>query len=185
MKVGIVDLETSSLYANTGIILCGSFKQYGADKVTTIRADKFPSWKSKRSNNKEVVLAITEALKQFDVLVAYNGQYFDKTFLNSMCLKYEIEPSIRWVKFIDPVLIARRHLRIARNSLTSLVDYFNIQDTKSPVEFKHWMQAALDGNKTSMNYICEHCEKDILALESVYDRVRRLVDKIDNRGSAY
>jgi len=185
MKVGIFDLETSSLYANTGIVLCACIKQYGVDRIITVRADEFPTWKNNRSNNRAVVEDVIEILRDFDILVAHNGQYFDKTFLNSACLKYGITPSTRWTKFVDPVLIARRHMRMARNSLTSLIDYFDIQDTKTPVEFKHWMQASHDGNKKSMHYIVKHCERDIISLEQVYDKVRLLVDKIDSRGSAY
>ena len=185
MKIGVFDIETSSLYANTGIELCVCIKRYGVDGITIIRADKFPNWKNNRSNNKDVIATTVETLKEYDVLVAHNGQYFDKTFLNSACLKYGISPSIRWLKFIDPVLLARRHMRIARNSLASLIDYFDLQESKSPVAFKHWIQASHDGNKKSMGYIVEHCRKDVLTLEQVYDKVRLLVDRIDNRGSAY
>ena len=185
MRVGIFDLETSSLYANTGIVLCASIKQFEKHGVTTIRADEFPNWEHKRSFNKPVINAVVRELKKYDILVAHNGQYFDKTFLNSACLKYGIKPSIRWTKFVDPVLIARRHLRIARNSLGSLIDYFDIQDTKTPIEFKHWIQASHDGNRTSMNYISKHCERDIISLEQVYDRVIPLVEKIDKAGSAF
>lgn len=185
MKIGIFDLETSSLYANTGIVLCACIKQYNVDHVSTIRADEFPNWNKRRSDNSRVVEAIVERLRDFDILVAHNGQYFDKTFLNSACLKYGISPSTRWTKFIDPVLIARRHLRIARNSLGSLIDYFEIEDKKTPIEFKHWIQASHDGNRKSMSYIVQHCEQDIVSLEQVYEKVRLLVDKIDSRGSAY
>jgi uncharacterized protein YprB with RNaseH-like and TPR domain len=185
MRVGVFDLETSSLYANTGIVLCGCVKQWGVKGVTTIRADEFPSWEGRKSNNKAVIVAIVKELKKYDVLVAHNGQYFDKTFLNSSCLRYNLRPSVRWLKFIDPVLIARRHLRVARNSLASLLDYFEIQDTKTPIEFRHWIQASHDGNRKSMNKIVEHCQRDVVSLEQVYDKTRTLVDKIDNRGSSF
>jgi len=186
VRTGIFDLETSSLYANSGIILCASIKDYAQDKpVTTLRADQYKTWKTARSNNKELVKDIMRALDQFDILVAHNGQYFDKTFLNSMCLKYGLTAALRGVKFIDPVLIARRHLRIGRNSLNSLIDYFDVPDAKTPIRFEHWIKASHDGNKGSMDYIVEHCEKDVIALEKVYDIVRKLVKKIDDGGSAF
>lgn len=185
MKVGIFDLETSSLYADTGIVLCGVVKQYGVDKLTTIRADEFPNWDKHRSDNKPVIKALIERLQDFDILVAHNGQYFDKTWLNSACLKYNITPVLRWRKFVDPVLIARRHMRMARNSLHYLIDYFDIQEKKTPIDFKDWMRATHDGSRTAMNRIVKHCQADVLSLEPVYDEVRKLVNKIDASGSAY
>ena len=185
MKIGIFDIETSSLYANTGIFLCGIIKDYHVDETRTYRADTYPSWEKQRSDNKEVVLAFVNDLNQYDILIAHNGQYFDKTFLASACLRYGERPSIRFTKFIDPVMLARRHMRLARNSLTALLDYFDIEGDKTPIRWKHWMQATLDGNKESMDYIVEHCIVDVAKLEQVYDKVRTLVKGIDERGSAY
>lgn len=193
MRVGIFDLETSSLYANTGIILCCSIKSYIPtdinsilpSPITTIRADQFPSWEKNKSNNKDVVEAIMKGLKNFDILVAHNGQYFDKTFLNSSCIKYGFYPDIRYVKTIDPVMIARRHMRMARNSLVSLIDYFDIEDQKTPIRFQKWLEASLDGSTEAMDEIVHHCEMDIKTLEQVYDRVRCLVQKIDTGGSSF
>lgn len=185
MKIGIFDLETSSLYANSGIVLCASVKEYGRPGVKTVRADRYKSWKSGKSDNKDVIVDIMKLLMEYDILVAHNGQYFDKTFLNSMCLKYGLMPELRGVKFIDPVMIARRHLRMARNSLAALIDYFDIQETKTPIRFVYWIEASHDGNKKAMEYIVKHCEKDVVSLEAVYDKVRKLVKQIDDGGSAF
>ena len=185
MKVGIFDLETSSLYANSGIVLCASIKQYGAKGVKTFRADSYKNWKTNKSHNEAIVRDIMAELSKYDILVAHNGTYFDKTWLNTACLKYGLTPALRGVKFIDPVLIARRHLRMARNSLAALIDYFDIQETKTPIRFAYWIEASHDGNTKSMNYIVKHCEKDVISLEEVYDRVRKLVKQIDDGGSAF
>jgi len=185
MKVACFDLETSSLYANSGIILCASIKPYGSRKITTFRADKYPSWKTNKSDNEDLVRAIMAELAEYDILIAHNGQYFDKAWLNTVCLKYDLIPALRSVKFVDPVLLARRHLRMARNSLAALIDYFDIQEEKSPIRFAYWIEASHDGNKKSLDYIVKHCEKDVIALERVYDKVRRLVKQIDDGGSAF
>lgn len=185
MRTGIFDLETSSLYANSGIVLCCCVKSYGHKDVTTIRADEFPSWKKRKSDNKDVVEAIMKKLDEYDILVAHNGQFFDKAWLNSACLKYGFYPELRYRKTVDPVQAARRHLRLARNSLASLIDYFDIQDDKSPIRFDNWLTASLDGDRKSMDYIVEHCRRDVIALDRVYDKLRTIIHKIDERGSSY
>ena len=193
MDIGIFDLETSGLYANSSIVLCAVIKPYGKDrysgdvplKTRIIRADEYKSWKDGKSNNREIIRDIVDELARYDILVAHNGQYFDKAFLNSACIKYGFEPKLRTMKFIDPVMIARKHMRIARNSLASLIDYLDIKDTKTPIKFEHWMKASLDSNSDSLGYIVKHCVKDVKALEGVYTHVKKLVKSIDENGSAF
>lgn len=224
MRTCVFDLETSGLYANSSIVLCAVIKEFAYDKpkkveivnVTpntfkhkeerddgvakkyVIRADKFKSWETGKSDNYDVVKAIMDTLcgvwgddrntvkhDGFDIFVAHNGQYFDKAFLNSACLKYGLYPRLRFEKFIDPVLLSRRHMKMARNSLASLIDYFDIEEEKTPIRFDHWLKASLDGDKKSMDYIVEHCDADVDSLESVYRVTRKLVKGVDEKGSSY
>jgi len=187
MRTAIFDIETSSLYSNFGILLCCSIKDYQADgkgKLRTFRADKYPTWEKKRTDCKQITVDIVNTLKDYDILVAHNGQYFDKQWLNTLCLLYGEIPAIRWTKMIDPVLLARRHLRLGRNSLETLIDYFGIPHKKTHVSGRLWLQAGIEGNRKAMQQIVDHCEVDVKSLEAVYDKVRRLVERIDNRGSA-
>jgi len=185
MKVAIFDLETTSFYADSGIVLCGVIQEYGQKAQTVIRADQFKTWKSNKSDNREVIGAIVAKLKEYDILVAHNGQYFDKGFLNAKCLQYGLSPSVRWKKFVDPVLLARRHLKLGRNSLAAIIDFLEIPVKKTPLELKLWQRAAMDSDPAAMDVIVRHCEYDVKTLILVYDKVRVLVDKIDNRGSSF
>jgi len=184
MKTAIFDLETSGLYANFGIILCCCVKEYGHKGVKTIRADDFPNWKKDKTNQLLIITRIVNELRQYDILVAHNGTYFDKQWVNTLSMKYGFEADIRWKKFIDPCLIARRHLRLGRNSLDQLLDYFEVPNKKSHVSGRTWIKASLNGDRKAMDDIIEHCQEDVVALEGVYDKVRKLVERIDNRGSA-
>lgn len=187
MNVGIFDLETSSLYADTGIILCGVVKEYtpkGNGEVTIIRADKFPTWAHHKSDNRAVVEALMKALEPFQILVAHNGKWFDKAMLNAKCVKYGIDPVLRWRKLIDPCAVSKWHLRVHRNSLSALTDFLNIDQTKTPIEFEEWIRASHDGDKKAMDKIVRHCVIDVDVLEKVYRRMVGLIDRIDNRGSS-
>ena len=185
MRSCIFDLETFGFHADSGIILCGCIKEYGSGKITTIRADEFPTWQKEKSNNRAVVEGIVKELDKYDILIAHNGQYFDKRWLNTSCIEYGLYPICRLKKFIDPVLLSRKHLRMGRNSLAALLDHFDIPVKKTPVELKLWTKAALDSNAACMQKIVTHCLHDVRSLEMFYDKVRPLIDKIDNRGSAF
>lgn len=185
MKVGIFDLETSGFYADGAILLCCSVKQYEKKLVTCIRADAFKNWKDNRTNEKECIQAVADELDKYDILIAHNGERFDKKFFNAKCLQYNIKPILRFKKLIDPVQLSWRHLRLGRNTLAALIDYLEIPVKKTPIELHKWLKASLEGHKESMNLICKHCDYDVMTLELVYDKLRCLIDKIDNRGSAY
>jgi len=184
MEIGIFDFETSGFYADNSIILCCSSKAYKLPTITTIRADRYKTWKTNKTNEKLVVEAISKELDKYDILIAHNGQWFDKGFFNAKCLEYGVKPVLRWKKLIDPVLIARRHMRLGRNSLTAIIDYLQVPTHKTPIELNEWRKASHNSDIKSMNKIVLHCEKDIIALEEVYAKMRLLVDRIDNQGSS-
>jgi uncharacterized protein YprB with RNaseH-like and TPR domain len=183
MRIGIFDLECSNLNADFGIILCCSIKTYGKDKITTFRADRYPEWKKDRTNDIPIMRDVLASLDDFDILIAHNGQYFDKGWVNAKAIKYRMNPRIAHKKFIDPCQIARRKLKIHSNSLRSLISFLGIKEQKTEVNQELWMRATLNGDKKAMDYIVDHCEKDVLALEEVYDRMRQLINKIDSVGS--
>lgn len=185
MRTVIFDLETSSLYADTGILLCAVLKEYGSKAPPTIiRADSFKSWKTNRADCHECVAATLKALEDYDIYVAHNGQFFDKTMLVSWALQMGERVDLRFAKFIDPVMIARRHMRLTRRSLHSLLQFLKIPEKKTDILWQHWMKATLNGDSESLNYIVDHCVADVIALTHAYDKVKRLVKGIDERGSS-
>lgn len=186
MKTAIFDLETFSLYADTGILLCAAVKEFdSSEEPEVIRADQFSTWETRRSDTRQTVRATMKALEKYDMFVAHNGQFFDKTMLTSWALQMGMKPWLRFSKFIDPVMLARRHMRLSRRSLGNLLQFLGIKEEKTSILWKFWMRAALDGDRRSMNYIVEHCVIDILALEKAYAKVKPLVKEINERGSAF
>lgn len=186
MKTCIFDLETSSLYADTSILLCAVIKKYDSkEPPAVIRADQFQTWKSNRSNTRPIVEAVMSALEPFDLFVAHNGQFFDKTMLTSWAIQFGMNPFLRFAKFVDPVMLARRHMRLSRRSLGNVLQFLRIPEEKTSILWQHWMQATIEGNSKSLNYIVEHCIIDVVALEKAYDKMRRLVKGIDEKGSAF
>lgn len=186
MRTAIFDLETSSLFADTGILLCSVIKEYGPHgKRVVLRADQFPEWKTNRSNSRPIVEATLKALEDFDLFVAHNGQFFDKTMLVSWAVKWGLPVALRFSKFIDPVMLARRHMRLSRRTLGNVLQFLEIPEQKTQILWSHWMKATIEGSTRSLDYIVEHCVVDVVALEKAYDRMRKLVKGIDEKGSAF
>lgn len=185
MKIGIFDLETSGFFADSSILLCCCIKDYDKKHITTIRADSFKTWEKNKSNEKLVIQEVANQLEPYDILIAHNGQSFDKGYFNAKCLQYGIKPILRMKKLIDPVRLSRRHLKLGRNSLAAIIDYLQIPVKKTPIELHLWTKASHDGDRKCMDTIVVHCEYDVKTLELVYNKLKPLVDKIDSRGSEF
>lgn len=186
MITGIYDLETSGFKADSSILLCCAFKTFEKkEPVQILRADHYKSWKTNRLYEKEFIKDVLDHLNHFQILVAHNGEYFDKTYLNSKAIQYGLDPIMRRKMTIDPCLASRKHMALGRNSLAAIIDYLEIPVKKTPIELKKWKMAEVLGDTKSMDLISKHCKYDILTLEQVYKRVLSLIEKVDKRGSAY
>jgi uncharacterized protein YprB with RNaseH-like and TPR domain len=186
VRTCVFDIETFTLAADTGILLCCAYHEYSRpEKPTVIRADTLPGWENKRSDSRPICEKILSELRDFDIFIAHNGMRFDRPFLTSLALKHNLPMFIRFAKFIDPVELARRHLRLSRNSLASVLDFLDVPTKKTDIEWDHWRKAAYDGSHDAMDYICEHCSRDVMALEQAHEKMRKLVKDINDKGSAW
>lgn len=183
MKVGLFDIETTDLSANYGVVLCAVVKEYGREEVVTIRGDDHRNWKVKRSDDRYVVLRLHDELQKYDVLVAHNGGGFDLPFLNTRLVVHGVSP-LPQKMLIDPCRLARWKLRLNSNRLDQLISTFGFDNLKTPVDSGVWLRASLDGDRAAMDFIVDHCVRDVRMLEQVYDKIRPFVVKIDHRGSS-
>lgn len=182
----VLDLETSDLEADRGVILCCSYessKEPG--KVRTLRQDRLnPGWKrGDRGNDKELVKRICKLVREHDIIVAHNGSRFDIPMLRTRALRWGLRP-LQEVKLVDPCTIAFRKFKLRSNSLGRIADYVGIKDKKTPLDMSTWADATLRGSKQAMNLIVKHCEADIRVLSGILSFVKPYIRVFDDRGSA-
>lgn len=188
MLACVFDLETSGFEANGNIILCACIKPFsgvGRSSITTFRADAYPAYRDNRADDRAISKAIYKELKKYDIWVAHNGVDFDDKFLRTRLSEAQIEMPRN--KIIDPVWIARKNFRFGRNSLDQIASHFNVPG-KNHVDMKYWKKAKFNhgaGETAAMNYIVEHCQRDVLVLESVFNKIKYLVPRIDKMGSYF
>jgi uncharacterized protein YprB with RNaseH-like and TPR domain len=184
----VLDLETTDLEADRGVILCASYESSTEPgKVRTLRQDDpelNPGWaEGKRGNDRELVKRICALVRSHDIIVAHNGARFDLPFLRTRCLRWGLKP-LREPKLVDPLQIAWRKFKLRSNRLGAVADYLGISDKKTPLDMSVWADAMLNGSKKAMNLIVEHCEADIRVLSAVLPHVKPFVKIFDERGSA-
>lgn len=181
----ILDIETTDLEADRGVVLCASYESSNEPgKVQTLRQDELnPDWATSRGNDKELVKQVCALVKSHDVIVAHNGSRFDIPFLRTRCLRWKLKP-LRDHKIVDPLSIAWRKFKLRSNRLGAVADYLGIEDKKTPLDMSVWADAMLNGSKRAMNKIVEHCEADIRVLAAVLPHVKPFIKVLDDRGSA-
>jgi uncharacterized protein YprB with RNaseH-like and TPR domain len=177
------DLETTSLNADFGVLLCSVIKP-SHGKAVILRADQInKKWDTKRSDDSAIVKATCEELNKYDCWVAHNGARFDVPFLRTRIAKWRLPPLVD-AKLIDPVQLARNKLKLSYNGLERIADFLGV-NTKTTVDGQKWLEAALDGNRKAMGYIVEHCVEDVLMLEKIVDSVKHYSKTFNSWGSGF
>jgi len=177
-RVGFLDIETSNLDANFGIIYTYCIKDSRSsriyyDLITKEDIDKYPADKT----DKRVVQHLTQDFLLFDRIVTHYGRRFDIPFIRTRALVCGVDfPYFGSISNDDTWCIARRKLKLNSNR-QDIIDRTLFGTTnKTRVEAKYWI-AAQRGNKKALNYILDHNKRDVIALERVWNKLKDFVSK--------
>lgn len=182
LRVAAFDLETTDLCANRGILLAAVIHEQGTDPEI-YRGDKYnKQWATKRSDDSALVTAVAKRLAECDVLIAHNGVRFDMPFLQTRLIANGL-PVFPQRKLVDTWLIARNKLRLASYSLKSLTDLLHLDEKKTELYMSVWIKAMLDGDVEALDYIVEHCVRDVECLWKVFDALKDYSSVVNNKGS--
>lgn len=178
IKLFVFDVETTSLDANRGHILCASGKWVGNKKIYKWRIDEsdgFGTTPGSWFDDSAIVLGIKEQVERADAVIAYYGGYgrFDVPYVNTRLIANGLEP-LPPCTVIDPHKAAKSRLKLARNTLDAVSTLFDTETRKGFVPWEHWLQAQY-GNRKSMKILLDYCVDDVLTLEDLYVKIRPLI----------
>lgn len=174
--VATFDLETYGLEPIFGRLLCGVVKPWG-EEAKVFRVNRASADDSK------LVSDLVKELNRYNVLIAHNGLYFDKQFLNGRALAFNQDIVDVNVKMIDPYVLAKKNLNMRRNSLDSISEFFGLEERKMHVDAETWVKAALDHDEECMEILIERCTSDVVVLEMLASRVLKLTRNLTPWGS--
>ena len=179
-KIGVLDCETTGLWADFGYLLCAVIKDLGTGKHDVFRLDETKSYKDKDFRNnpknwnridKELLEQFRKVYETYDIIVHFNGRWFDIQFLDTRLLKCRL-PALPDMKQIDILNdIARKKLRLRSKRLDALKEFLEIDDLADGHRWEYWQMAA-NGMKDGFDYVVEHCKRDVDRLEEVAKRVK-------------
>ena len=178
-----MDIESSNLDADFGMVLTAVIKPFGAAPIV-LRHDKQKSYGPPGFLDKELVRDIRDVLQEIaddaGILVTYNGKRFDLRFLNTRLIANRLKP-IRYGMHVDLFQEVRRHLRMGRYSLEAVQRLLELDTSKTKILPQYWIPA-LRGDKKAMDYVVDHCIKDVMVVEEVFPILRPFISRLDKSG---
>ena len=183
LRVGYLDIESTDLDCEFGGILCWCIKARGVDRIDSdcISKRDVTTWNVR---DKRMMKTLLDAFSGYDVLYTHYGEdrRFDYPMIRSRALYWNLEhllPQQGEAFIFDTWKIARNKLRMKSNRLDRIAKFLHIDVEKTSLDPEIWAAARI-GEKLvvrgelidSLEYIYDHCKKDVLVLEKVHERIR-------------
>jgi len=167
-KIGFIDIETSNLDANYGIMFSYCIKPAGKRKIIgRIITPK----ELKGDADKEVCKQLLIDINKFDKLVGYYSTKFDIPFIRTRCVKHGLEfPEYGQLFHKDVYYIIRNKFKFHRNRQEIACRFLLGKTEKTHLDPEIWIKA-IQGNREALDYIYDHNKRDVRDLEKLYNKV--------------
>jgi hypothetical protein len=129
---------------------------------------KFLKWDAKQSD-KKMVQSIVPVLNRADEIVGQNILDFDISWIRTRALFHNIKTNPHY-KIIDTLKFARKNMYFNSNKLDYLGKYMGFGG-KIKTEFGLWKKILLDNDKKALALMIRYCQRDVILLEKVYQRL--------------
>lgn len=171
-RTGYFDIETSNLDADFGIMLAYCIKD-GASKTIhndVITLDDINSCRA-GDEDKRVVQSCINDLAKFDKIVTFYGTRFDLPFTRTRALVCGVPfPFYGSIVHKDVYYLVRNKFKLSSNRLENSCRVLLDKTQKTRIEKRAW-RAAARGDAKSLAYVLDHCKKDVLDLQKLYEKV--------------
>jgi uncharacterized protein len=168
----ILDIETSSLEADAGIIIgAGVMSEAGQSEYFQARNTK---------DEKPLLSKLLKRLDSSSMIVTWSGRGFDLPFLTTRLLKHSMDPSPILTKaHLDLNEVVKSRLRLTFTYLDHVCDFFEIKRDKGPMglEVPHLYVKALEGDETALKAIRDHCLDDLRVTREVLLKLKPLLEQ--------
>ena len=177
-RIGFLDIETTDLNADYGIVTCYCIKDAGSNKIyeDCLTPEDIKKYASKRRDvepreDTRILESLVKDLKNFDRLVLHYGCGFDIPFLRTRAVICRVPfPTHGFYVMSDTWVMLKKKFKLSRNSLENgcrkLVGTTN-KDRLS-MSIKH---GALRGEKWAIMNMLVHCRKDVIDTEALYNLI--------------
>lgn len=170
-RISFLDLETSSLEADAGIIVgVGLMNEAGKSEYLEAKIT---------AGERALLTKLLKRLESTDIIVTWSGRGFDIPYLTTRMLKHSMDPRPVLSKMhLDLNEVVRSRLRLTFTYLDHVCDFFGIRRDRGPMglEVPHLFVKSLEGDEASLQVIRDHCLDDLRVTREVFLKLRPLLE---------
>ena len=173
-RIGIFDLEATATDCSGFIVGYGLMDEDGSFK------HRFLDGKTVDAGEKDLLIFLREDLSKYSVIIGHYIRRYDFPLIISRCLLRNVNPlGLLQIRKIDTWEIAQNFLLMPsyHNTLEDLCRFFGITKNISlqGSDMPSLYMRAVQGDKTSLNTIAEHCRDDVTATFHLYNKLKILI----------
>jgi uncharacterized protein YprB with RNaseH-like and TPR domain len=194
LKSACFDIETTALEGiGAGMLICACVRPLSTQRTRTFRLDAYkyepdPLFGAFDRQEKDLLTALVDELKTYDLLIGHNIENFDLGFLRTRAYRHNVPFPLNPITYDTMKAFRRVRMRTVLNaigkptaSLAMIADFLGVKQEKTsifPVE--HWK--TIWGNEVermdAMNSIIDHCQKDVRMNTQVYELLLPYDEKV-------
>lgn len=152
-------------YQSEWEILCFAWKWGDEKAVHTVSKQDF-----RCKDDKQVVKALWKLFDEADVIVAHNGDRFDKRKATARFIAYGLAPHSP-VTTVDTKKVAKRYAYFNSNSLDDLGQHLKLGRKVKHQGFELWL-GCMQGKTSAWKTMLKYNKRDVTLLEKVYLKLR-------------
>lgn len=145
-------------------IICICWKWNNSRKVHSL------DWGIKEQNSSKMIDAFSKEIEKADIVIAHNGKNFDIKHINTQRLLHNQKP-IAWPTLEDSLAQCRTHFYLPSYKLDFLGSLLT-SSGKDKMHFSDWIDIVQDKKPKALAKMIKYCKKDVLLLESVFNRTK-------------
>lgn len=150
-------------------LLSFAYKWLNSDKVGFVPIFQSPDFYPDTTNDKHVVERLAALFDRADVLVAHNGDKFDRRKSNQRFLYWDIDPPSPY-QTIDTLALVRKEFSHYSNALKELGRVHELGDKTHHTGFEMWREC-MRGDAKFWKTMEKYNRQDVLLLEKLYIKI--------------
>jgi DNA polymerase elongation subunit (family B) len=181
MKVwtGLGNYPGLTLKASISSIICFGYKIYGeGKKAKCLNAWDYKGWQKNINDDRPLVEAAYEILKDADCIVTHNGKKFDLKHFQTRLIKHGLPP-LPPIAHVDTRHVASKKLYTFNNRLNTLGDFLVNEKKMDHEGWELWVKVS-KRDPQAMKKMTAYCKQDVQLLEKIFHRLRAHSTEIPN-----
>lgn len=179
-RVAILDIETSNLKADYGIILTWCVKPLGESRIAkgVINASDIRKGR-KGDEDRRITKDLIHEMQQYDKLIGYYSKRFDLPYIRARALNMGLDfPFFGSIQHVDVYDIIKNRFCLSRKTQENACRVLLGDTDKTHFAGAIWRDAAR-GDKKALAEVLEHNIYDVQDLEKLYLKVREYARRHD------